>query len=253
MPESLLLCCPVCSSVDFQPLDTDKTVFGCRRCTLAIQSSFPANPIGIYRREEYDSRRMFDNAPRPSWSRFNHDRAVAVQRLRQLANVLPTTSGGPICITDFGCSTGAFLSAARAQGFSVRGVELDQAFCCEIAAITGIRVTPTADFLESPFAYPTNILTLFDVLEHLVDPVGVLKKATESLYNEPKLIVLELPDLGQHTGPLENFKHFKPDEHLTHWSAVSLDTMRALHFPNFKEVHRDIPLPGKLQVVWERK
>lgn len=248
---SLITCCLNCGSFNTRPLDDTGAVFVCPSCTLAFQTVYPADPLGQYDRLQYDQHRTLEGVNRPSWTRFNHDFAVAQLRLRQLAHILPQP-GIHAWLNDFGCSAGAFLAAARRSGYRVRGIELDPSFCCEVSTALGVKTVRTADFLEMPHVYGASALCYFDVLEHLVDPVGVLRRSVECLTNHDGIVILEVPDLEAHDGPLNTWHHYRVNEHLTYWGWHSLDAMRRLHFPDFEEVHHIKPIPGKVQVAWAR-
>lgn len=258
MSDSVLVSCPACDKV----LAADPLIAGdaydfryCRSCELAIQAKPPADPLGLYDRENYDTRRKGNEreALRQSvWSRFNHDFTVGRMRMQQIEPFIPKEPKADNCVfTDFGCGNAAFLCAVRRQGFITRGIELDEPFCHEISSVTGIRTVNTQQFLDTPSAYPTCVLTLLDVFEHLFDPIGALRRMTDS-FKQHGIIVMEVPDLAAHKGPLVEWKHFKPDEHLTAWSAKALETVRQRFFREFKLVHQAQPVPGKLQVIWQR-
>lgn len=245
--------CPIC--LDLKLTNLSEHVAWCEQCHIGVQIELPSDPDALYRREQYDLRRTqnpTEDLQKPIWTRYNHDLGVGRCRLEQLGPHLPKTAKTDHCtLTDYGCGNAAFLAAAAHQGFPVRGVELDAAFCSEIHALTGVRTVPASIFLDAPSVYPSCALFLFDVLEHLVSPVTLLKRASECLSHHG-VIVLEVPDLGAHSGDITEWKHYKPDEHLTHWTLHAVEALQKRHFREFKMVHHAAPVPGKLQVVLQK-
>lgn len=246
---SPMLLCAICGGEAFHKLTDD--VYQCDKCELAIQIVLPANPIGLYDRIAYDAQRH-KNKWLTTWERYNHDYAVASKRLIQLQHVLKEWPMDKLPRwTDFGCANGAMLAAARRAGYQVRGIELDQNACDEISAILGIQTISTSDFLASPQAHPTEILSLNDVLEHFVDPVGLLTSMVKCLPVDG-LLIIEVPDISQKDCPLNEYKHYKPNEHLTYWTPIALNSLRERYLPQFKQIHITAPIPSKLQVVWSK-
>lgn len=230
----------------------------CRNCGLATQFKPPESPTKLYSRDAYDAHRQEVSHQPPAWMRFWHDYAVGVDRMLQLENLVP--SGGTW--VDFGCGNGGLLAAARDAGYDPLGVELDAQFCQEILINTGISVCQTSAFFSNPqgtsacsssMVQPngSTVVSLFDVLEHLVDPVGSLTRlisSVELVRQEAGWVVIEVPDFDQCPPDVAKWKHLRPNEHLTHWSEDPLDIVGAKLGYESREYQR--PVEGKLQAVW---
>ena len=95
---------------------------------------------------------------------------------------------------DVGCGSGGALGVARALGWEVTGVEVDEA-----AAEKATRFTAeihVGDMLSAPFAARRfDVVTAFHVLEHVPDPVAVLRRMLRWLTPDGLLIV-EVPNAG---------------------------------------------------------
>ena len=78
-------------------------------------------------------------------------------------------------LLDVGCAMGRFLRLMASVGWSVSGIEIDPE-----AAAHARKVTPHifhGDPMDAPFAPGSfDLVTAFHVLEHLPDPVAVLKR-----------------------------------------------------------------------------
>jgi SAM-dependent methyltransferase len=248
----LAFTCPVCLDTKYRAV-LDDDYRQCYGCSLILQTRPPIDPAGIYRRANYDDRRTTKNNDVSVFSRFHHDFAVGCARLDQLGDSVPGIGHGPW--VDYGCGSCGFLAAARRRGYGVAGVEADPLFCAELSQLSGIDVVPAVDFLLDRVSIRCcrpAVLSFFDVLEHLLDPVCVLSQVAPRVQDGGALVI-EVPDVSTVSGDLSAWKHYKPDEHLTHWSHESLSHLLNLCLKPFHEVHVAAPVPGKLQVVWRRR
>jgi SAM-dependent methyltransferase len=91
-------------------------------------------------------------------------------------------------ILDVGCSSGAWLEVARAHGACVEGIEVGEATAAE-ARRRGLPVhTGTFEECLQSLAQPKyDLITFWDVLEHLRDPRLELKLARELLVADGKV------------------------------------------------------------------
>ena len=94
----------------------------------------------------------------------------------QLAIFAPFVSGGRLI--DVGPAEGALLRQAETAGFDSRcGVERDQR-CCEMLRGAGIEVAHTDDpILGLEHLEAADAVTMFHVIEHVRDPMGLLDAA----------------------------------------------------------------------------
>lgn len=82
-------------------------------------------------------------------------------------------------LLDVGCATGIFMRHAKEHGWMVRGVE-PNADTARIATEEGLNVTHgTLTDLESDELF--DAITLWDVLEHVPNPLEVLREARQLL------------------------------------------------------------------------
>lgn len=115
-------------------------------------------------------------------------RAEFRRRLRRMR-----AAGAAGSLLDVGAATGAFLVAARGGGFGVSGIEPSPV--AEAARARGLAVfqgpIEAARFDAASF----DVVTIFDVLEHLVDPVDVLHRVGDWLRSRGRLFIA-VPDFG---------------------------------------------------------
>jgi len=95
---------------------------------------------------------------------------------------------------DVGCGSGGTLGAAKALGWRVAGIEMDEA-----AAARARRFTETlhvGDALTAPFAPASfDVVSAFHVLEHVPDPVALVRRMLGWLA-PGGLVIIEVPNAG---------------------------------------------------------
>jgi SAM-dependent methyltransferase len=111
-------------------------------------------------------------------------------------------------ILDVGCASGLFL-AALDPGWERFGVDAS-AFALEAAraALPDARFALYSDG-EFPFAGPFDAITAFDVLEHVADPRGLLRRIAGALA-PGGAFVLVVPVYDGPTGPLVHLLDHDP-------------------------------------------
>jgi 2-polyprenyl-3-methyl-5-hydroxy-6-metoxy-1,4-benzoquinol methylase len=99
-----------------------------------------------------------------------------VARLRLLER-----QGPPGRLLDVGCAAGFFLDEARRRGWAVEGVELAAAMAEHARDRLGlpVRTGSFADVELEPAAF--DAVTMWDYVEHSVDPAGDLRRAATLL------------------------------------------------------------------------
>lgn len=96
-------------------------------------------------------------------------------------------------LLDIGCATGSFLSLARAKGWECRGVEVSAFAAAQARERTGCEVF-CGRLEDAPFGHGTfDVITMWDLLEHLPDPLGGLERA-RSLLKPGGLLLVNTPN-----------------------------------------------------------
>ncbi len=84
-------------------------------------------------------------------------------------------------ILDIGCSSGGFLSTMKGSDWKLYGIEMEESTAQRARATTGAEVF-VGDAVEAPFLPETfDVITCFDVLEHVYCPRQFLAKVLEWL------------------------------------------------------------------------
>jgi 2-polyprenyl-3-methyl-5-hydroxy-6-metoxy-1,4-benzoquinol methylase len=97
-------------------------------------------------------------------------------------------------ILDVGCGPGLFLDVARSRGWKGEGVELSR-WACECCKKLKLRVINKS--LEKAGFKPHffDVITLWDVIEHVDNPTKLLKQINK-LLNKEGILVLNTPNIG---------------------------------------------------------
>ena len=172
--------CPLCRSERdrWRPLWTKDgfDFFTCTSCSVVFVA-----PIlrAQYTFEMYASSGImgtyFEMMRHPTRDRF--ERAKYQYALQLLSDLKGWTSGA---ILDVGCGTGRFLDVAIEAGWQAEGVEIERR-CVEDARARGLTIHDRF-FQASAFdTSAVNVISCWDVLEHLADPCGLVREMTAAL------------------------------------------------------------------------
>ena len=143
------------------------------------------------------------------------DRDAFNERMRQLIEMTGTRAGR---VLDIGCTVGTFLQAAASHGWEAVGVEPNAAAAAHARA-QGLTVHDGFFDLELAGRLGQfDAVHLSEVIEHVFDPVDLLRVAARTLKPGGVLIVTT-PDFD--TIAARTLQR-KPDEHVVHFRRSSL-------------------------------
>jgi SAM-dependent methyltransferase len=105
-------------------------------------------------------------------------------------------NGEPRDLLDVGCASGLFLLKALEAGWHVVGIEPSEILYKEAAERIGNRGVIFPQILENVDFGPQRFdgITLWDVLEHVIDPLKMMQKCRDLLKASGRLF-LNIPDL----------------------------------------------------------
>lgn len=125
-------------------------------------------------------------------------------------------------LLDIGCSLGYFVEAAIHRGWDAEGLEISP-YAAREAQDAGLKVRcgvlEDAGYEDGSF----DCVTMWDVLEHVPDPVGHMLEVRRVLADDG-LVVIGTPDLGHLAFRLKKVKwrHLKPAEHIFYFNRFSI-------------------------------
>jgi 2-polyprenyl-3-methyl-5-hydroxy-6-metoxy-1,4-benzoquinol methylase len=127
-------------------------------------------------------------------------------------------------LLDVGCGSGTFLDLARARGYRVAGVDGDRgslAIARKRYGIEDLDSVDIGDFVSAPPESRYEVISLFEVLEHLEDPAGTLQGLRRALVPGGH-IVISVPSVER--WPRIYYRDLdRPPNHLTLWTARALE------------------------------
>jgi len=197
--------CYLCGKSEFKIRDgkvrdnPDLKVIECLSCGLVFLSSFEH-----INQDFYEQARMHEKLPDINvWLEglaCDDDRRFAF-----LKSLIENKS-----VLDFGCGPGGFLARARTVASRVSGVELEKRLKPYFLE-KGLEVFSDINEITARF----DVITLFHVLEHMKDPVAILRELSGKLYDNGCIIV-EVPSADDALLKLYESIHFSQ---FTYWSC----------------------------------
>ncbi len=151
------------------------------------------------------------------------------RRMRLVRRWLPERAR----ILDVGCAAGYFLRVAARDGHDVRGIEPSAAIAREAVRELGEDRIHVGDLQTAPvergFAPGAfDLITLWDVIEHVPDPQAMLARVRELLAPGGRLL-LETQNVASRWARLlgRRWHHYKHEEHLYHFSPATIARLLA--------------------------
>jgi 2-polyprenyl-3-methyl-5-hydroxy-6-metoxy-1,4-benzoquinol methylase len=226
IPEDLLVprACPTCgSTLSVHEMDKDHMqLVRCRECDLVyVSPSFNEQHYkDVYASTEYQDivRDLGIKSHAYRVGRFG------VERVELMSRHLPSPRPHYL---DVGCSTGFCVEAARDRGWDAIGIDLNPS-AVEYGQSRGLDLRPVA-LVDAGFAPGQfDAVSLFDVLEHLLDPVPTIRSCIRLLASGG-ILFLYVPNydsasrllMGRHA-------HFIwPTHHLNYYTPVTIRDLMA--------------------------
>jgi len=211
--------CFICDSKNFRKIFTkkEKDFLKCQGCNLICVSPLPSpDEIKAYYEKEYE---LDTGMYRALVQAETLAQATAQSRLRAIRKYI---SGQRLL--DIGCSTGAFLGEAAKAGYECEGIDIST-LAIEIARSNNCQAYATiVENFSTEAQY--DVVTGFDVLEHVLDPVSFLK-SVYNLLKPNRILALTSHDtrsifcrfMGRH------WYFYMPEEHLFNFNRKNLSLL----------------------------
>ena len=155
----------------------DYSIMKCRNCGLAFNSN--ADQVGMVQLSDiYDDDKYWLENPNERYSTVDYEQSVFLKErvqmwkrnLERLEDLTPENGR----LLDIGCATGVFLDVARKRGWDTCGVEISKYGSQYAREKFKLKViTGTLNEANYPADY-FNVVTMWDVIEHLTDPAGTI-------------------------------------------------------------------------------
>jgi SAM-dependent methyltransferase len=157
-------------------------------------------------------------------------------------------------LLDLGCSSGSFLESMRGSSWNLYGIEISRDEARTAEGRTGAEIF-VGDVLDAPFAAESfDIITSFDVLEHLYEPRRVMAKVAQWL-KPGGIFYVQVPNIDSAEAHVfRTYWHgLELPRHLFHYSPDSLRSMaNTAGLRNvLLETRRNQAVGTSLRYVWD--
>jgi 2-polyprenyl-3-methyl-5-hydroxy-6-metoxy-1,4-benzoquinol methylase len=219
--------CPVCTGRDLRRVFAVQTwstysIEKCRACGFVFAAPRPSPEeldrfyTSTYFTKDHDKNLGYANY-----------RSVAEENARRMWHEFPGILGERKVtsrrVLDVGCATGGFLAEAKADGWDGVGVEFSE-FAIEVARQEfGLHVLKGDVFHPELAENSFGLVTMWHVLEHVLDPLATLAQA-KKLLAPGGLLFVELPNwssVGRRARGVK-WSQLKPPEHINFFTPATL-------------------------------
>lgn len=210
--------CPVCKgeirSVLFSKFTID--ICRCSACGHGYASQVPANVSDVYSDANYldQSLEATNSEAEYRKKRFYDERVTLIKQFCDGNRLL-----------DVGCGTGLFLEVAKKQGFEVYGQELGKGMAEWTRTTFSIPVwDEPVEQIDTGVRF--DAITIFDVIEHVTDPV-MFVLAVKRLLADNGVIIVLTPNLDSCALSImkEKSQIVCPPSHLQYFTMASMKEM----------------------------
>lgn len=149
----------------------------CGKCGLVYLDLAPSDLGKYYPSDYYVIARSREELA--AWSNWERYKIEIVGRFRGLGRLV-----------EIGPASGAFAFLAKASGFDVTAIEMDPRCCASLRNLLGIEVIESADEAAAlARTEPSDVITMWHVIEHLTDPWSMLDVAASKLRPDGVLVI----------------------------------------------------------------
>lgn len=184
--------------------DVTLPVYRCRDCDIVFLNPPPPAEIG----REYFAEAYAGHAA----GNIYYDDGFKERTSQLRLDVLSRYGAPGRTLLDVGCGKGQFVSVARRNGWDAWGVEFDSGACEYARSHFGLQTVLNGSVDHPGLPQPFDVVTLWDVIEHVPDPVEIFRQAVARL-RKGGLIVVRTA----------NIRSWAFDRHRAQWWAFGSD------------------------------
>lgn len=191
------------------------------------------------------------HCPEPTFGGYEDyeaDRAdIEATFRRRIGLVRPWLRAPQPRLLDAGCATGLFLGVAQDAGWDVEGMDISP-FALSKARERGFRVRQGTLPEPSMPSESFDVITLWDVIEHVPDPAAVVRECRR-LLRPGGVLAMSTPDAGSLPARILRGKWLgfrSIDEHLYFFSHASMSAMlerEGMRVARYHDVGKYLSLP----------
>lgn len=211
----------------------------CRNCGLIYLNPRPtSDELSKYYPDEYEAYTDINQIIRGTKDQARGN--TIAMHLNYIEQFCPTRGN----VLDIGCATGNFLHLAQKRGWQVVGIEIMEK-AAKIARQQYHLNVITTDLQNSSLQDSTfNVITLWDVLEHLPDPIDSMK-IVHHLLKPEGMVFFSIPNLNSYDRKIfgSNWIGWDPPRHFSLFDQVNIHKL--LDMTGFKIISQRCLSGGK--------
>jgi 2-polyprenyl-3-methyl-5-hydroxy-6-metoxy-1,4-benzoquinol methylase len=218
--------CPLCKQKANRLLFVDGIfkVIRCPKCDYAFLTPRPSDEevINIYRNNYFKTQIIASGYT----DYFSLEEDLIIEAKRKIKLIKKFVKEG-VRLLDFGCGPGYFLSVAQESGFKIIGCDISEEAGVLAKKKFNIEIIINPISPEGILKGDFDVITCWDVIEHLSNPQGVIRNFSERqrsgdylFISTPNIESIDARILGKHW---YGFK--KLPEHLSFFSPKSISKL----------------------------
>lgn len=197
-------------------------VVRCQNCELVytLPRLSPEQIKAMYQTAYWSS----DAAKEFGYTDYLKDKELYLATYRMRREVITSRKPKAGRILDIGSAAGYFLATMAEIGWDCHGIELSQFMADKSRELFGLQDVRSGSILDADYAkHSFDVVTFWDVVEHLEDPIPHLKKARE-LLKDDGILVIETQNVESRFAKVmgSRWQHFKMAEHLNHFAPKTV-------------------------------
>lgn len=161
-----------------------------------------------------------DEAKEFGYTDYLGDRELYLNTYRMRRRVITSRKPVPGRVLDVGSAAGFFLATMQEIGWECHGVELSESMARTSRELFGLAHVHAGTLADAGLPERSfDVVTFWDVIEHLEDPLPHLRQA-RALLKDDGLLVVETQNVESAFARLmgRRWQHYKMAEHLYHFA-----------------------------------
>ncbi|PLX26231.1 hypothetical protein C0580_00355 [Candidatus Parcubacteria bacterium] len=215
--------CPICKGEDHRLFcqKNDYDLHLCKNCNLVFVWPPPNVLDDVYSKNYFHKD---DQDHKFGYTNYDQDkemmRPVFVKHLDHFSSLVEGRK-----IFDIGSATGYFLDLAKQRGWDTYGIDISD-YASQLAREKGHRAWAGKDLSVVDTEDKFDIVTMWDVLEHLPDPLVYLKELRSKMVEDSVLAVNTI-DRGSLWAKMlgKRWQLIMPPEHLMYYTYKNLEDL----------------------------